>query len=238
MDKIPGFLIPGSWALNYFGIKKSQDWNFHLFHFGNFYNQHLKFHHDDIWSNIVCCCFFNSGKLKKCRKIMYICFYCVLECFQRKSWSGGTSTKAQRPRNQQQFRSWHHKSHSSTFCKGCQEGWSFIRNRQLHDARSTTFFELGKVIFYKDRKRTFLQSQLMYNCILIGMFLNKKNLLKNPHFFLLRYGFVMIQSGAKKTKNMSFFNLGKFRFFDKNWTKLVSIFQVNILTQGTLVFDT
>ena len=70
------------------------------------------------------------------------------------------------------------------------------------------------------------------------MFLNKKNLLKNPHFFLLRYGFVMIQSGAKKTKNMSFFNLGKFRFFDKNWTKLVSIFQVNILTQGTLVFDT
>ena len=28
MDKIPGFLIPGSWALNYPGIKKSRDWNF------------------------------------------------------------------------------------------------------------------------------------------------------------------------------------------------------------------
>ena len=27
-DKIPGFLIPGSWTLNYPGIKKSRDWNF------------------------------------------------------------------------------------------------------------------------------------------------------------------------------------------------------------------
>jgi len=28
MDKIPGFLIPGSGVLSYPGIKKSQDWNF------------------------------------------------------------------------------------------------------------------------------------------------------------------------------------------------------------------
>ena len=28
MNKIPGFLIPGSWVLNYPGIKKSRDWNF------------------------------------------------------------------------------------------------------------------------------------------------------------------------------------------------------------------
>jgi len=28
MDKIPGFLIPGSGVLSYPGIKKSRDWNF------------------------------------------------------------------------------------------------------------------------------------------------------------------------------------------------------------------